>query len=524
MGTQEQLSQEKLQKKDFKKTLLFLIVVLVFSGSFYFIFLKKPKIPQGTTSYQTLNALVEKYADAKKEEEEKNIVYSLAGKLVRMSQEKDLITYEYDLGKGILLAPPEKISLPAKILPFEYFGKKIAKRQDLDLGKGELNLLSELKIWCQKITDATRPCQLSKWAVYSLPVLEKPDPYLEIAEKVLAWLEAQKNEQGVYYFGQLCRIDGQCETKPVDNRVGLAAIWGRFKNFSKTKNPLDLNIIRQDLQTYTDRTKVLALQNDFWNCKFMFDLWQSDTFSSEEKEKIEEICFSSNYTLFREIDDLVKAGNYQEKHDFLEVLSMKRFYTIAPTVISSFTSDMMHYAAYTSDEVARFLWKKDPQDLLRAKIYFDQAIGAYKAESENRYMRGRCVLGVAALDLYQGSSDSRYLDFATTLFEKEELDKTCLAEKEEIYPNRCQDSLFEQTTCALFASELFKLTKTAKYQVFEEKVITNLIDKSFDFSGYSGEFSGDGSFYSWGRGLKSEEVNISKGVQENGLIVGVLLE
>ena len=312
--------------------------------------------------------------------------------------------------------------------------------------------------------------------------------------------------------------------KPIDSRVGLAAIWGRFKYFEQTRNPQDLEIIRQDLKTYTDHTKMLVLQNDFWNCKFMFDLWQSNAFSSEEKEKIEEICFSSDYTLFREIEDLVKAGDYQEKHDFLEVLSMKRFYTIAPTVISSFASDMMHYAAYTSDEVARFLWKKDPQDLLRAKIYFDQAIGAYKAESENRYMRGRCVLGMAALDLYQGSSDSRYLDFATTLFEKEELDKTCLAQKGEVYPNRCQDSLFEQTTCSLFSSELFKLTKAAKYQVFSEKIITNLIDKSFDFSGYSGEFSGDGSFYSWGRGLKPEEVNISKGIRENGLIVGVLLE
>lgn len=513
----------------------FLIIVLIFllilGGVFYFIARGRKKIPPQTSSYRQLDVIVEKFIDAKKDipikkdgTEEKIIEYSFKGILTRMWFEKEVVVYEYDLGKKILLDQKEKISLPLNILPFEYFGKKVAKKEELNLGEGELNLFSELKVWCQVSKEEEKPCQVIKWAIYSLLVDQKLGPYAGIVEKVLDWLDVQKNEEGVYHFGQICQIDGKCEKEGVDNRVGLAAIWARYKHFEKTGSPEDLEIIKQDLDTYTDRSKISVLQNDFWNCKFMYDLWQSDTFSSQDRKRIEDICFSSDDTYSHEIEDLVARGTYQERHDLQEVLAAKRFYVTQPAVFSTYGAKMTYFSAYASDAVARFLWKKDSNDLFRAKAYFDRALDAYKSEEENKYMRGRCVLGIASLDLFRANSDSRYVDLAASIFEKEKIDKICLAKEGEVFPNRCQDSLFEQATCSLFANDLFKLTKNVQYQVFSEKIIENLIKRSFDAQGYQGEFKGDGAFYSQGKGTDSKEVNISKSVRDNGLMVGILLE
>lgn len=525
MLTLEKFSLKLIKSKFF---LIFcLILLLILGGVFYFTARGRKKIPPQTSSYRQLDGIVEKFIDAKKDTSKETtkediVEYSIKGILTRMWFEKEVVVYEYDLGKKILLDNKERVSLPVNILPFEYFGKKVAKKEELKLGEGELNLFSELKIWCKVSGEEEKPCQVLKWAIYSLPFVEKPDPYEEIAKKVLAWLETQKNEKGVYNVGQLCRIDGQCQRAGEDNRCGLATIWGRFKYFKKTGRSEDLEIIKKDLATYTDPSKIPVIQNDFWNCRFMHEMWLSDKFSPEEKKKMENICFGSGYSQRPEVEAIIESGPYKEKHNLQEVLAMKRFYITQPTVLSAYGADLTLFSAHTSDFAARFLWKKDPRDLTRAKVFFDKAVDAYKAEGENNYMNGRCVLGVSSLDLYQVSTEGCYLDFATTFFEKEELDKTCLAKEEEVFPNRCQDSIFEQASCALFANGLYEMTKETKYQAFGEELTKNLIEKSFDNQGYKGEFKNDGSFYSWGRGGSEKEVNIFKSVKENGLIIGVL--
>jgi len=496
-----------------KTFFLFLLILGVFS---LFLNLTKKKIPPQTTSYREFNNLAKDFVGAKKEISEVNIIlYSFKGNLLRMWFEKEVVVYEYDLGKGILLGQTKKVSLPLNILPFEYFGKKVAKKEELDLGDKELNLPSELKVWCKESMQDEQPCQVIKWAIYSLPQAKETGPFDEISTKVLAWLTTQKNEKGVYNLGQLCQIDGKCELLGVDNRCGLSAIWGRFKNFEKTNKPEELELIQKDLTTYTDPSKVPFLQNNFWNCKLMYEMWQSNLFPPEEKEKIEKICWQGLYPR--------DEGNPSVGPNLKEVLETKRFYGIPPTVLSDKGGELTEYAAYTSDFAARYLWKKDEKDLRRAESFFNKAISLYSSERQNHYIIGRCVLGIASLDIYLATSDPEYFDFAKSFWGMEEVGKICLSGNEVVSPNRCEESLLDQATCGLFAQNLYDLTKDEKYKDFKTKVVEKLIKKSWDGKDHQGEFLGDGAFYSPGKGLEVKTVNIYKPIRENGLMVGVLL-
>lgn len=340
-----------------------------------------------------------------------------------------------------------------------------------------------------------------------------------IAKQTLDWLNEQRDSRDVYIYGYYCSTEKGCNKQIADNRAGLAAIWGRFKHYQTTKDKNDLSIIDKDIDLYSNENIVGSIQNNFWNCKLMYEMWQSNLFSEPQKEKIEKICERSSYlpSELMEINKQIEEGKIEET-DFKKLIYERPFATTNFQNYSSKGAKLIKYSSFTSDFIAKYLWKKDEKDLIRARLYFDKGINLWSQESQGSYLAGKCVLGIAALDLYEATGTTDYLDFANLFFEKEKIKDICLASPEE-GANYCYNSLFEQTTCGIFVNKLASLSEKEELQELKENLITNLINNLFNYPEYKDGKEGKGSFYS----ISSGKEIFLKSTRENGLAVGLLM-
>lgn len=326
---------------------------------------------------------------------------------------------------------------------------------------------------------------------------------LEIAEQVLTWLEGQREENGVYLYNWSCSQPNECEST-TDNRVGIYAIWGRYKYLEKIQDEKNVKIINQDLEIYTDENKIPVIQNNFWNCKLMHEMWQSELFSSEQKLKIKEICQRGGYqpSGLREINAKI------ESEESVEFNSQKAVdYEVVFDDLSNKEGDLSRDAAYSSDFIAKFLWENNELDLQRGKLYFKKVVDLYTEELENgKYFSPgtTCTLGISSIDIYQATGEEDYLNFSENLIKKLDLFS--------------EFSLRDNTICGLYAKALYRETNNPEYLEFKDKIIDELISAALDYPGYEGYFAGDGSFHS----LFTTKVN--KPIQENSLIIGLLLD
>jgi len=377
---------------------------------------------------------------------------------------------------------------------------------------------------------ADKSSQLGPGEKKELAYWQQPDQFLalpvesqksEIAQEILSWLDEQRDSRGVYIYGYRCSVTGGCSQQEADNRAGLTAIWGRFKHYQATNDSNDLSIINKDLNIYTNSEKVPVMQNNFWNCKLMYEMWQSNLFSQEQKDKIEQICYQGAYYPpdLEEINQQINLGQTKTA-DFNQLLEEKSEASLTPQNRSSQGIKLAEYAAYASDFVTKYLWQKNKTDLTRAQLYFNKGVNLLVQESTNSYLEGKCVLATAALDIYQATSDSAYLNFSQLLLEKEKIQDLCLNPQEEV--GYCYNSMFEQATCGLFINQLATLTKEEQYKELKDGFITYSTNNLFNLPEYTDGNHGQGAFYSKIK-LSDEELLIYKSVRENGLLVGLLM-
>lgn len=305
-------------------------------------------------------------------------------------------------------------------------------------------------------------------------------PNLEIAEKVRDWLNMQRDKQGVYFHNQKCQSGKDCETLP-SNISGMAVIWGYFKHFQTTGSEKSLKFIRRDLNTYTDREKVEVIQNDFWNCKLMYEMAQSDLFSESERKQIRSICFNSGYA------DLEKLSEKQDSVSYIK------------------------YPSFSSDFSAKYLWRKEESDLDKAEFYLERADDLYNERLKDGGKAvtklDKCLLGVAFLDFYRISQESEELNRAIEIWNKNKSEQPV--------------GLLGKAVCTLFDKQLFRVTNDDKYLAAEENLVNSIITESFNYDGYPAHFDGDGSFITIEPKGKKEA---NKSIRENGLVLGILSE
>ena len=340
--------------------------------------------------------------------------------------------------------------------------------------------------------------------------------YLEIAASTLDWLNQQKDDRGVYFFAQLYQSsEKKYENLPSgeSGHYGLTTIWGRFKYFQATNDKKIFNLLKNDLNTYTDKNKVKYIQNDFWNCKLMYELWQSNLFSNKEKKLIENICWQrSSYLYPEELLQAIDGKTSLNKKEFVD-LDLEKAITKQLIFDKPLNQDeinlIFNFFPYPSDFAFRYLWKKDEKDLKIARYYFYQLIHLFTEKEEEikkhnaEGLKNFCLLGIDSLDLYKATNKKSYLKFALFLGEK-----ILKEEKTKLKP----------PVCAFFANQLFKTTGKKEFEEIKKNLLDSLINQVLDLPSFPGNLTGKGGFLLDERG----NPGAIKVIRENGLLVGLL--
>jgi hypothetical protein len=327
-----------------------------------------------------------------------------------------------------------------------------------------------------------------KISIFEKRQLSRP----EIAQKVLLWIDNQKSQKGFYLFSKICDPNNQKCEEGDDGRTGKFVIWARFKHYQATQDKESLEKLGEDLSFYASENRMPMWQVDFWHCKLMYEVWQSELVSEELKQNAQTICQRSVY--------------YPLNINEVEVKDFDLEKALSPYVpyagIGDREDELSRFSAFASDYATLYQWHGGENYLKTAQYYLNQATEIYIKEGTSPYLAGKCVLGTAALDLYQATQNNAYLEFSLDILRRR---------KESLSAD-----LFSQATCALLAQELYKVTNEEEHQEFKEEILAGLIENNFDYPGYGGYLTGEGCFY-----LKTD--NIIKIIKENSLIVTALI-
>ena len=221
-----------------------------------------------------------------------------------------------------------------------------------------------------------------------------PNPNLETIKNTLAWLNKQKDKRGYYYRSVSCNTNKVIScNQPVEagksGQDGLTSIWGRYKYYQLYGNVQDLETVNSDINNYEKGIKVMEIQNDFWNCKLMFDLWQSNDFNEEQKKKIENLCWTGTYLNIPEIESFtlrVPKDNSLVRSETNLKTEIPKINLKNPGNLAAESEDQMvklhfkEFASYASDFVARYKWKTDEKYKKIAEGYFNKSVKLYFQE------------------------------------------------------------------------------------------------------------------------------------------------
>lgn len=316
---------------------------------------------------------------------------------------------------------------------------------------------------------------------------------LEIAKITLDWLDKQRDERGIYYAQTRCNTsaEGKTTCDQIDKagtsgHEGIAAVYARYQQYLITKDQKDLDILLKDIDNYSNQEKIFWVQNDFWNCKFMYDMWQDNMFNEEQKQKIDKICWTSTYYYpSSEVSFELYDGIYQTriKEEVPEVnLNGEGNKPIAEENEENLKQFLTEYSSYPSDFTARYFWKKDEKDLKMAKLFFNK-VADYFFQNKSAFNGDDiCLLGISSIDLSNATQERKYFDFAVKLYN-------------ENLENDLTNPQYIRPVCGIFAQNLYEETKEEKYKNSRNEISKNYINGYFDYNGYK-NFTNNGNFSS----------------------------
>jgi len=329
-------------------------------------------------------------------------------------------------------------------------------------------------------------------------------PNLDLSKKTLSWLNTQRDERGAYTTGLECDIDLNCEIPITTNRFGFSVLWAENRYIQKINDEEQLKIFKNDIALYADRNVVKVINNNFWNCYFMWDIWNNSNLDQASKDNLEKICFNSTY------ESSYGGG-------IIDIKKMKM-------VVNDLTSDLItnkaaidgqlrlnsvededliedvnenQYFFNSSDRMARYLWKKNDNDFFNSLIDFQQSLNFYKNKQTEMKAYEGCETGIASLMLFSIWNDSRYLDLSKIILDQQTKKIN-------------QNSMKDISICGLLADKLYENTGDKTFKTKKYDIINEFLKNNFDQ-----ENSG---FYS-----KSENSKI-KNVKYNGIIAGLLID
>jgi hypothetical protein len=323
------------------------------------------------------------------------------------------------------------------------------------------------------------------------------DAYL--SEKILPWLNSMRNSEGRYHFDESCTSADTCKKADVDNRVGLIAMWGRYKRYEQSKRPEELADIFRDIDVYSNEQIVNVIQTDHWACKLLNEMRQNEAFTDEYKEKLRSMCAKSVDYLISTTEPAQTITDGVVVSDMQDIINggMVEGYDTLPDQPKIM---LVRYAASVSNMSARRVWFDKEIFYRLALMQFKQAMFAFSSTKEETWEVAP-MLGIAALDLYKLNNNQKFVDFAAFIASHKDNDPC----------DNLQFCLYRM----MLEKELSGITNT---QYYEGKVIARreqIVQAAFDDAVFSGKQFEKGAFY-------YDVIEKKYPVLENSLMLGLI--
>ncbi len=325
----------------------------------------------------------------------------------------------------------------------------------------------------------------------------------DFAKLTLSWLAEERDSDGLYYIGRKYFNVDDGVYFPGNNRAGLSVLWGRYSYFRKTGNVEELEILKSDIISYMDEERIKGRQINFWNCYFMYPIWQDDIFNDAYKEKLERICFESTYETgyylpgtVKEIEEVinayVKETIEEEDQIFTEEIQVVKFPT---TDLYEDPPEIRHLFFSASDRMTRYLWRGDEESLKVGLWDFKRSLDEYRDNQEELRPYEGCMTGIASLIYYDISENDKYLRLAEIISDQQ-------------IQRIDGESIKDVSICGLFFEKLYEKTDSLTYIERKREIIDSFIETNFNQE--------DGYFYYY----FNEELIIE--TRYNGILAGIL--
>lgn len=318
---------------------------------------------------------------------------------------------------------------------------------------------------------------------------------LEITKKVLDWIDSQKNNDGVYSVGCECvdQVCEKCADKVYIPRNFPFVLWGQFKYAEKNDDYKDLI---NEIDLFQKNLKDHSLQYGDWNCKLLYEIWQSSKLPQNTKDQIKNICVKSEY----EFEDGLAMPDNIDMVILNGINNISNNLSFIKSDEKNSSENLYKYSELVSEMVTRFLWKplspaytfNNFSETELAKIYFNKALVSYSTK-EKPEIKDNAILGIASVDLYRLTKDERYLNFSKYLLN--------------LKPELGEDLPYSLTYQALLANDLAMVTQDQSFNLIREQAVSGIIKYNEESTTQKGAFKAPSNAYY---------------LKENGLIVGLL--
>ena len=338
-----------------------------------------------------------------------------------------------------------------------------------------------------------------KTTVSTEPKITRTD-YSAVARKTLDWIDQQRNSDGWYILERGCDYEKKtCDVvwdNEEGNKDGLIATWARFNFYQQTKDSKDLEIVKSDINKFYEKYPN-GVDNALWICKITYDMWKSNVFDQEIKDKLEKICFDNKIMT---ADNFEIYWNIRSGRVDKYLRTVDAWKTWDGYRLSSNSFDAVF--GYTSDLSYRYLWKKDRASLNELEKYITIQ---EKLLSEKKILEidNLCLLGINYIDVYKNTKEEKYLNRSKEIYD-------------EYVQNQEDKKIIKTSMCGLYSKAIVEISKDNSYMKELELNNNNLIKLAKDNGIYT--VQNDGSFFTSVLG----EIVMYKSVVNNALIIELL--
>ena len=275
----------------------------------------------------------------------------------------------------------------------------------------------------------------------------KRTDYTEVARKTLDWIDKQRNESDWYILGKMC-LKNDCETvvddKEVGNKDGLIATWVRLNFYEQHKDPIDLEIVKKDIDLFYEKYKDDDLKDALWVCKTAYEIAQSKYIDQSQKEKLKELCVN------KEILEIEKVNTYwDDRYEaFADLKPLNKDWNYYRINLRYF-DDVF---GSVSDLVYKYKWTGDKNYLTMSDKYIESQKDLILHDRGMLFenIQNTCLLGLSVMDRYELAGENKNdLDLVVGWYQE--------------LKNNEKTNLLNSPICGLLAKRMLDVTREDVY-------------------------------------------------------------